>query len=481
MQKLILLFLFFPLVSFGQWTLSESNDPFDGKISLVKQKGFGGEFPYENPVLIIRYRHLSEQLDIYIDDLGYAGCSNNIIYASFNDNPDNVFSYDLIASKNNTAVFFKEKQYFELLSNLMRFSAVTIKFSNSCDDKRFKFNLNGSSNAINNLLEKTTKYNKKAQEENKKAEEEKLKKEKIKDLYVQKLINQAKEIADWKDSEITSLKNTIRFNYKNGAIYDSITVKPRSLGDFMRGRNLVTVSYYDKKSNKTRDLIGGFYKASINEEYLDKFYLDVKNSIENLNLKAREIKLEDLDGFNLLIYGQIDDNFGVIYKDVRFEPYLKPFDFFDKYGQIKTYLIDEYDDEVLLSSSLKVERDSPLFEEYNNLKKIGEQELSIKKEKIYVLLQKLKREDVIELVMERIIKEKNKSPNKRAFNQLTDINDISIEFFEIYGGKALDARVKLFLKNDKFVLINNLYLSLLDDKVDNEYLIEIGAELNKPF
>ena len=114
MQKLILLFLFFPLVSFGQWTLSESNDPFDGKISLVKQKGFGGEFPYENPVLIIRYRHLSEQLDIYIDDLGYAGCSNNIIYASFNDNPDNVFSYDLIASKNNTAVFFKEKQYFIL-------------------------------------------------------------------------------------------------------------------------------------------------------------------------------------------------------------------------------------------------------------------------------------------------------------------------------------------------------------------------------
>jgi len=44
MKKFILLLLFIPLVSFGQWTLSESNDPFDGKISIVKHKGFGGEF-----------------------------------------------------------------------------------------------------------------------------------------------------------------------------------------------------------------------------------------------------------------------------------------------------------------------------------------------------------------------------------------------------------------------------------------------------
>ena len=87
MKKLLLLLVFIPLVCFGQWTLNESNDPFDGKISTVKHRGYGGEFPYENPLLIIRYKHLKEELEIYISDMGYSGCSDNIIHASFNNNP----------------------------------------------------------------------------------------------------------------------------------------------------------------------------------------------------------------------------------------------------------------------------------------------------------------------------------------------------------------------------------------------------------
>ena len=58
MKKLILLLLFIPFISVGQsWIFDEEIDPFDGKTSTLTHIGYGGEFPYKNPVLVFRYIH----------------------------------------------------------------------------------------------------------------------------------------------------------------------------------------------------------------------------------------------------------------------------------------------------------------------------------------------------------------------------------------------------------------------------------------
>jgi hypothetical protein len=471
MKKLILLLLFIPLVSFGQWTLDESNDPFDGKISTIEHRGYGGEFPYENPVLIIRYKHLKEELDIYITDMGYSGCSDNIIYASFNNTPENVFKYWVTASTDNKAVFFRDYQFSTLLSNLKTFSTVTIKFSNSCGDKRFKFNLLGSSKAINNLLEKTTNYNKKAIQ---------LKKSKLKtkNSYVEKLINQAKEIADWEVNELNSLKYQIEKDYDDEVKYDSLIVKPRSFKDYLIDENWVKALYIDNFEKTT--LIGN-YSATIKDKYLEKKFIDLKKSISKLHQKAEKVKLSSFGLFKSLLSDKIKFEYGEIYKDVRFEPVLKPFDFFEEYGRVNTYLINENNEEILLSSSLQVEKNSPLYDDYEKSIDLKAERLKIEKSRVAELLKRLKRKDVIDYVVDNIYKNTSKSIYTEENFKLSDINKVSVEFFYKYGNRVLDARLKIFLNDGNFVLIKNLYLSMLENEIDKKYLREIGAKVNEPF
>ena len=471
MKKLILLLLFIPLVSFGQWTLNETNDPFDGKTSTVKHRGYGGEFPYQNPMLIIRYKHLKEELDIYISDMGYSGCSDNIIYASFNNSPENVFKYWVTPSTDNEAVFFRDYQFLTFLSNLKTFSTVTIKFSNSCGDKRFKFNLSGSSKAINNLLEKTTNYNKKAIQ----LKESKLK---TKNLYVENLINQAKEIADWDKNELNSLKYKIEEDYDDDVKYDSLTVKPRSFKDYLRSEDWIKALYID---NFEKTILIGNYTATIKDKYLEKNFIDLKNSISKLHIKAEKVKLTSFGLFKSLLADKIKFEYGEIYKDVRFEPVLKPFDFFEEYGRVNTFLITESNKEILLSSSLQVEKNSPLYEEYEKSIDIKAEKLRLEKSRVAGLLNRLKRKDVIDYVVDKIYDKTSKSIYSENNFKLSDIDKVSIEFFYKYGNRLLDAKLKIFLNDGNFILIKNVYLSMVDDEIDKKYLREIGAKVNTPF
>ena len=53
MKKLLIFFVCIPFLSFSQWKFKETNDPFDGKTKAVIATGYGGDYPYKYPSLII--------------------------------------------------------------------------------------------------------------------------------------------------------------------------------------------------------------------------------------------------------------------------------------------------------------------------------------------------------------------------------------------------------------------------------------------
>jgi len=60
-----------------KWTYSSGVDPFDGKYKTSSIIGTGGEFPYTNPQFVINLFN-DDQLNVYIANAGYAGCSGNL-------------------------------------------------------------------------------------------------------------------------------------------------------------------------------------------------------------------------------------------------------------------------------------------------------------------------------------------------------------------------------------------------------------------
>ena len=298
MKKILFLLLFIPLVSFGQWTLKEINDPFDGKTSTIIHRGYGGEFPYGNPYFVIRYYHQGDLLDVYIDDLGYSGCDENLIMASFNDNPDNIHKYRVNSSRNNDAVFFKKKDIINLLSNIKKYSFVIVQFSNDCGTKRFKFNLKGSSKSINALLEKTTSFNKKALAQK---EQMRIQLEKQNFEVSSKVELMIKEIDSLGINFIHSMKlkeifkSRLNEAYENDTfdLYESVVLKEHP--DFDIENNLQVKPFYKMKNDSLVSVNDTYYELSKGiftkeiqkriDEKNDKLINKVNSIIEKISFK----------------------------------------------------------------------------------------------------------------------------------------------------------------------------------------------------
>jgi len=157
MKRLPLLFLLLtPIVLNSQWKFNSVVDPFDGERLTAVATGYGGEFPYRTPVLIIRKQ--KNILDIYVSDAGYTGCDDLFVEFSFGD-PNEVISFKASPSKGNDAAFISYSTYdksvykvIELIEKLKSNSIVYVKSSSDCGQNRFKIGLRGSSNAINKTL-----------------------------------------------------------------------------------------------------------------------------------------------------------------------------------------------------------------------------------------------------------------------------------------------------------------------------------------
>ena len=470
MKKLLLLLLFVPFVCIGQsWIYDQSIDPFDGKESTLIHYGYGGQFPYKNPVLIFRYTHNTNELEIYIDDLGYSGCNNNYISMSFNNDPQNVYNYSVNRSKDGSAVFFEEDDFAPLIMKLKKYSYVTVRFSNSCGNKRFKFNLNGSSKALNKLLGSSSEYNVKSIIAKIARDEKYLRNKKS---NIKKLILQAKQIADWSYSDydyLKSLEYSLDKNYENNQ-YDSITIKPDGFLDY-KNKGSVLAYYADKTNSKWKIAIkAGTLKAAIKDEFIEDSFAKKLTFIEKSISKAESNKIKELKLFQFNIEKTLKNNLLFDFKDIRFDLLsYKNKALNTVIFDAKAILVSEDNLETKLGGLYSLEDDSPLIKAYNEgkdivtnvepIEKFKENNEKLKKEvelyesqlnRIRKILLKYKRDDIINFFLKEIDNRKKVgSSSVYGINyKLSDIVGVKVKFNRFSNGKFYQANMVLVFKNN---------------------------------
>jgi len=480
MKKLLFLLLFVPFVSIGQsWIYDQSIDPFDGKESTLIHYGFGGQFPYKNPVLIFRYTHNTNELEIYIDDLGYSGCDDNYISMSFNDNPENVYSYSVNESKDKSAVFFEEDDFVPLIMKLKKYSFVSVRFSNSCDNKRFKFNLKGSSNALNKFLGNSSEYNIKSITTKIDSEKSYLKNKKS---NIKKLILQAKQIADWNYIDydyLESFEYSLNKNYERHQ-YDSITLFPDGFLDY-KNTGTVLAYYVDKTNPKWKiEIKTGTLKAKIKDEFLEDSFLNKLTFIEKAILETEYNKIKEQKLFLFYLEKTIKEKALLNFKDIRFDL----LGYTDRtlkttIYDAKIYLETTDGNDVRIDGLYSLEDNSPLIinqknsveeikpineiiepgeitdEQINQWEEDKKQEDIEAKEyelnRIRTILLKYKRDDIIDLFLKTIDNRKKVgSSSKYGIKyKLSDVVDVKVRFSRYSSGKIWKADITLNFKNNK--------------------------------
>lgn len=158
MRRKILLLFFITLTfkSFSQWSYKTVKSDFDGTYKRAIVVGSGGEYPYKNPYLVVRYGK-ENGLDIYISDAGYSGCDNRQVLFKFNGDDEKYKSKYINEGANSDSWFIsslENSSLFELLDKFMKHSYVSVRLSNDCVLKDYRFTLSGSSNAIKNIIPK---------------------------------------------------------------------------------------------------------------------------------------------------------------------------------------------------------------------------------------------------------------------------------------------------------------------------------------
>lgn len=158
MRRILLLLFFITLSfkSFSQWSFKTVKSDFDGTYKRAITVGSGGEYPYKNPYLVVRYGK-ENGLDIYISDAGYSGCDNRQVLFKFNGDDEKYKSKYVNEGANSDSWFIsslENSSLFELLDKFMKHSYVSIRLSNDCVLKDYRFTLSGSSNAIKNIIPK---------------------------------------------------------------------------------------------------------------------------------------------------------------------------------------------------------------------------------------------------------------------------------------------------------------------------------------
>lgn len=183
MKKLLLLLLIIPTIVSSQWRYQVKSDPFEGETKIGWVVGTGGEFPYSNPEFIFRSR--DNNLQVYIDKLGYVRTGDKIQF-SFG-NPNEIIELSLSESSDNSAGFlslntleefynkmndsslsyinrksiydasdglFKElENIIALINKLKSESIVYVRFkSNLGDINQFRFSLSNSTNVLNKVI-----------------------------------------------------------------------------------------------------------------------------------------------------------------------------------------------------------------------------------------------------------------------------------------------------------------------------------------
>ena len=303
MKRILLLLFFITLTvkSFSQWSYKTVKSDFDGTYKRAIVVGSGGEFPYKNPYLVIRYGK-EIGLDIYISDAGYSGCDNRKIFFKFNGDDEKYKSQYVSEGANSDSWFIsslENSSLFELLDKFMKHSYVSVRLSNDCSLKDYRFSLGGSSNAIKNIIPKEILNNgilaaAKKKERRKILQERKQKKR-------NEFNKQQKNI-----DSISLTINTIENKLKKLSLIPSLTIKSLNR-EKMIGEKIKFLTKKYKLNYKD------FERAdySLNSSFLK--YEDFKGRIATII----DLIKEDYFGVEYFIYKlELEDNKEIVYLKV---------------------------------------------------------------------------------------------------------------------------------------------------------------------
>ena len=159
MRRKILLLFFITLTfkSFSQWSFKTVKSDFDGTYKRAIVVGSGGEYPYKNPYLVVRYGK-ENGLDIYISDAGYSGCDNRQVFFKFNGDDEKYKSKYVNEGANSDSWFISSLEnftLFQLIEKFKKHSYVSVRLINDCSLKDYRFSLNGSTKAIDYVISNT--------------------------------------------------------------------------------------------------------------------------------------------------------------------------------------------------------------------------------------------------------------------------------------------------------------------------------------
>ena len=290
MRRILLLLFFITLSfeSFSQWSYKTVKSDFDGTYKRAIVFGSGGEYPYKNPYLVVRYGK-ENGLDIYISDAGYSGCDNRQVFFKFNGDDEKYKSKYVNEGANRDSWFISSLEnftLFELIEKFKKHSYVSVRLINDCSLKDYRFPLSGSTKAIYYVISNTEVDSKikelRILQENKKIKLNKilkiLKIEKLTSWSISKVEKKIKKNLDYEDFEI-----------------DSIVVLPDdSFPDYYSFLSNSSVKLYYIKTDKSKSEIYGNWTVEKDAPVFDRFKNQTKKIEETKRQnKARNDKIYD--------------------------------------------------------------------------------------------------------------------------------------------------------------------------------------------
>lgn len=348
------------------WKLSSFKSEFDGDVKSSSIIGTGGKFPFTKPLIVVNTIN-DNNLNIYFNDVGYAGCKNKIAYLKF-DNSDSIYNF-FVTTNNARDVWFLDLwtpaygtniNVIWLLKKIKVHKKLYVRLASDCDVNTYTFSLTGSTKAIDFA---TNNYLSKYWEKRKKTENRELQNNTPENnTYISEETKAKNEILVKPTKYARVLIPTSLYN-KSGSYYPTNNV-------LKRGIDIQIIDFSDS-SNYYVFMTDEYQKLDFSLKYI------LKNDIIVFNSK------DDINHYNQKLESQLNKTRrGFVLKDVFPDASPDPKDYWG-YSSLKR------NDEIIVTD-YDLESDFYILSKSERIK-------FLKSEKVYVL------KDYVKITDEEII------------------------------------------------------------------------------
>lgn len=158
--------IIFSKITAQNWEVTSGKSDFDGKYIAASVSGSSNTSSYRKPLLVIN-KYNDDDINFYITDFGYAGCSNTEIKIAFDG--DKMYCANFEISRDSKAVMFNSFKYYRndldwcgiveysiynILKQVKTAKRLTVRIENDCFKSDFSFDLLGSSVVLEKVLGK---------------------------------------------------------------------------------------------------------------------------------------------------------------------------------------------------------------------------------------------------------------------------------------------------------------------------------------